>query len=223
MMCIRSPQRFGLESERHICHPACWRFYSPFNYIFIFVVAKWCVEARSATDPRLDPTEIEHPPYPTINPPRSFPFPPPSILPWGLCKYFSCDFTSLSWSGIELSPSILLATRWQAAKGSTTKKKTKKNPDKQMYVRGRKIEEDASVGETGAHRAGCTSREMSLFNQILAGGWFDVCNITFTDFFPVWVDPLGVQRLFAWIQIWKSNENSNENRLVFDMTVSQNL
>lgn len=91
-------------------------FSSPFNYIFIFVVAEWCVEPRSATDPSRDPTEIEHPPYPTITPP-SFPPPSPSILPWGLCKYFSCDFTPLSWSGSAFSPSILLATRWQAENG----------------------------------------------------------------------------------------------------------
>lgn len=54
-----------------------------------------------------------------------------------------------------------------------------------MYVRGRKGEEKGveELRKTGAHRGGCTSREVSLFNQILAGGWFEVCNITFSDFF----------------------------------------
>lgn len=76
MMCITSPRRFGLKSEPHICHSARHRFSSPFNYIFIFVVAEWCVEPFSTPDPSTDPTEIEHPPYPTITPPT--PTDPPS-------------------------------------------------------------------------------------------------------------------------------------------------
>lgn len=57
MMCIRSPQRFALESETHICHPTRLRFWSPFNYIFIFVVAEWCITPWSATDP--SPTQLQ--------------------------------------------------------------------------------------------------------------------------------------------------------------------
>ena len=51
-----------------------------------------------------------------------------------------------------------------------------------------------------AHAGGCTSREVSLFNQILAGGWFDVCNITFTDFSPMQVDPGGWGGSFYWFK-----------------------
>lgn len=130
-------------------------------------MAEWCVEPRSATDPSPHPTEIEHPPYPTIN-------------PWGLCKYFfSCDFTSLSWSGSVLFLPLDLAgdkmTGWKTGKQPKEEKK-EKSLNKQTHARGRKIGK-------GGKRGGCTSREVSLFNQILAGGWFDVCNITFSDFF----------------------------------------
>lgn len=65
--------------------------------------------------------------------------------------------------------------------------------NKQICVRGRrrgkkkqeKVETAVSAEEegAGAHRGGCTSREASLSNQTLAGGWFDVCYITFTDLF----------------------------------------
>lgn len=69
---------------------------SIFNYIFIFVVAEWHIQPQFATDPKPERTKIEHPPYPTINSPLPT---PPSILPWGLCKYVFCDVTSLSLSG----------------------------------------------------------------------------------------------------------------------------
>lgn len=137
MMCTGLPQRFGHKSESHICHPTCLCFSSSFNYIFIFVVVEWCVEPRSATDPSPDPTEIEHPAYPTINNPPLFSLFPPTLHPSlrGLCKYFSSDFTSLSWSGIVL---FLPQFCWRQDDRLKTGKQLKKTCTN-MHVRGRKI------------------------------------------------------------------------------------
>lgn len=70
--------------------------------------------------------------------------------------------------------------------------------------------ESVEEEEAGAHGGGRTSREVSLSNQILAGGWFDVCNITFSDFFffsYVSGSSWGAEALCMDPHPWKSNEN----------------
>lgn len=159
MIRIRSPQRFRLPSEQqHICQSPS--LCSPFNYIFIFVVAEWHIEPWSATDPNPELTKIEHPPYPTVSP--LFPHLPPILHPPLRLMQIFLLWYHFPFFGRWILPFSLysvgdMTTRWKQVRLTRTHEQTN--------VCRVGVEKAARVGveeeESGADRWGRRSREVS--------------------------------------------------------------
>lgn len=178
IMRIRSALRFGRGIWVAHLH-----FLFSFSYIFIFVEVEWCVEPQCATDPSPDLTEMEHPAYPTINAPF-FPCVPTLRLPWGLMEIVLPWFHFALLVIVGCCAFVFQFCWWQDDRQKAGKHlrhnwtrvcERRKSREGEMQRRRRK----KRVELTGGRR---TWWELSLFNQILAGGWFVA--FTFTNF--VW-------------------------------------
>lgn len=202
--------------------------------LYIYLCSGWvtrwapiCHWSQSRSDRnRTSSLSQRHSPPFSLFPPFSLPLCPPLRLMQIVFLWISLAFLGQ----VLFLPPPPFPFRWwhndrktthykKGVANKTNKKKSVRDRESWRWVAG----EERVDEEHAAHRGRCTSRDASLFNQILAGGWFAVCDITFNDFFMIFFFLiLGVGKLFAWIQRHKSNQSKDDNRLVLAMAVTQN-